>query len=160
MAAGCADQGKQGSAVDALVVALAEPNGTVLTGDEADITALAAHLRGVAVELVGPGTPLVSLGCPTRANVGTKARGGAKMHEPDRNSTNFARNQPRIRASSPDRFSPISGDMLSARAQNRPMPERHPVTKTTAVPAPPSWALSQTLGSRAGGPPVRQVRPV
>jgi predicted nucleic acid-binding protein len=43
---------KRGSAVNALVVAAAEPNGTVLTGDEADITALAAHARNVSVELV------------------------------------------------------------------------------------------------------------
>jgi predicted nucleic acid-binding protein len=43
---------KRGSPVDALVVAAAEPNGTVLTGDEADITALAAHARNVSVELV------------------------------------------------------------------------------------------------------------
>ena len=43
---------KRGSAVDALVVALAEPNGTVLTGDEADISALAAVSKGIAVELV------------------------------------------------------------------------------------------------------------
>ena len=43
---------KRGSAVDALVVAAAEPNGTVLTGDEADITALAAYSRNVSVELV------------------------------------------------------------------------------------------------------------
>lgn len=43
---------KTGSAVDALVVTAAEPNGTVLTGDEADITALAAHARNVSVELV------------------------------------------------------------------------------------------------------------
>jgi predicted nucleic acid-binding protein len=43
---------KQGSAVDALVVATAEPNGTVLTGDEADITSLAAQARGVSVEVV------------------------------------------------------------------------------------------------------------
>jgi hypothetical protein len=42
----------RGSAVDALVVALAEPNGTVLTGDEADMTALAAKSRAVMVELV------------------------------------------------------------------------------------------------------------
>jgi hypothetical protein len=41
-----------GSAVDALVVAMAEPGGTVLTGDRADIEALAAHAEGVAVELV------------------------------------------------------------------------------------------------------------
>jgi predicted nucleic acid-binding protein len=43
---------KKGSAVDALVVAVAEPNGTVLTGDESDISGLAAHSRGVSVELV------------------------------------------------------------------------------------------------------------
>ena len=43
---------RHGSAVDALVVAVAEPNGVVLTGDEADITALAAVSNGVAVELV------------------------------------------------------------------------------------------------------------
>ncbi len=43
---------KRGSAVDALVVAVAEPDGTVLTGDEADITALAAQSRNVSVELV------------------------------------------------------------------------------------------------------------
>jgi predicted nucleic acid-binding protein len=41
-----------GSAVDALVVALAEPNGTILTGDKADIEILAAHARGVSVELI------------------------------------------------------------------------------------------------------------
>jgi hypothetical protein len=43
---------RTGSAVDALVVALAEPGGTVLTGDKADIEALAAHARGVSVEPV------------------------------------------------------------------------------------------------------------
>jgi hypothetical protein len=43
---------RRGSAVDALVVVLGEPNGTVLTGDEEDITALAAVSRNVAVELV------------------------------------------------------------------------------------------------------------
>jgi hypothetical protein len=43
---------RRGSAVDALVVVLAEPNGTVLTGDEEDITALAARSRNVAVELI------------------------------------------------------------------------------------------------------------
>jgi hypothetical protein len=41
-----------GSAVDALVVAIAEPGGTVLTGDSADIKALAGHADGVAVEVV------------------------------------------------------------------------------------------------------------
>jgi len=43
---------RTGSAVDALVVTCAEPGGTVLTGDEADITALAAHATGVSVQLV------------------------------------------------------------------------------------------------------------
>ncbi len=43
---------RSGSAVDALIVAVAEPNGVVLTGDEADITALAAVSHGVTVELV------------------------------------------------------------------------------------------------------------
>jgi hypothetical protein len=43
---------RRGSAVDALVVALAEPAGTVLTGDRADIEALAAHARHVAVDVI------------------------------------------------------------------------------------------------------------
>jgi hypothetical protein len=38
--------------VDALVVALAEPDGTVLTGDRADISALADASSGVGVELI------------------------------------------------------------------------------------------------------------
>ena len=41
---------RHGSAVDAVVVALAEPGGTVLTGDRADIEALAAHAHHVSVE--------------------------------------------------------------------------------------------------------------
>jgi hypothetical protein len=41
---------RQGSAVDALVTATAEPGGTVLTGDLADLRALAAHATDVAVE--------------------------------------------------------------------------------------------------------------
>lgn len=41
-----------GSAVDALVVALAEPGGTVLTGDTDDLDALAAHSEGVVIERV------------------------------------------------------------------------------------------------------------
>ena len=41
-----------GSAVDALVVAMAEPGGTVLTGDRKDIEALAAVADDVAVETV------------------------------------------------------------------------------------------------------------
>lgn len=43
---------RTGSAVDALVVAIAEPGGTVVTGDRADIEALAAQANTVAVELV------------------------------------------------------------------------------------------------------------
>lgn len=43
---------RAGSAVDALVVALAEPGGTVLTGDRADLEALAAHAVDVTVEPV------------------------------------------------------------------------------------------------------------
>ena len=43
---------KAGSAVDALVVAIAEPGGIVLTGDRADIESLAAHADGVLLELV------------------------------------------------------------------------------------------------------------
>lgn len=42
----------RGSAVDALVVALAEPDGTVLTSDARDLEALAQHARGVTVERV------------------------------------------------------------------------------------------------------------
>jgi len=43
---------RQGSAVDALVTAVAEPGGTVLTGDLADLRALAAHASDVAVEAI------------------------------------------------------------------------------------------------------------
>ncbi len=43
---------RSGSAVDALVVAIAEPGGTVLTGDRADIEALAAHAVRVTVEVI------------------------------------------------------------------------------------------------------------
>lgn len=39
----------RGSAVDALVVAFTEPDGAILTGDTADIEALAAHADGVRV---------------------------------------------------------------------------------------------------------------
>jgi hypothetical protein len=38
--------------VDAIVVAVAEPGGTVLTSDRADLEALATHADGVAVEVV------------------------------------------------------------------------------------------------------------
>jgi predicted nucleic acid-binding protein len=43
-------QARRGSAIDALVVALADPGGTVLTGDTADLEALAAHSYGVSIE--------------------------------------------------------------------------------------------------------------
>lgn len=49
-AAALRTRARRGSAVDALVVALAEPGGRVLTGDPADMRALAAHADGVAVE--------------------------------------------------------------------------------------------------------------
>ena len=45
------DAGK-GSAVDAIVVAAAEPHGVVVTGDTADVTALAANAAGVTVRSV------------------------------------------------------------------------------------------------------------
>lgn len=41
---------RRGSAVDALVVASAEPSGVVLTGDTGDLGALAAWASGVTVE--------------------------------------------------------------------------------------------------------------
>ena len=40
---------RQGSAVDAIVVALAEPGGAVLTSDLKDLRALASHAEGVQV---------------------------------------------------------------------------------------------------------------
>lgn len=43
---------RTGSAVDALVVAIAEPGGTVLTGDRADLEALAAHASDVTIEVI------------------------------------------------------------------------------------------------------------
>jgi len=43
---------RRGSAVDALVVAFAEPDGTALTSDIDDLTALAAHANRVSVEKV------------------------------------------------------------------------------------------------------------
>jgi len=49
-AAGIRTQAGRGSAVDALVVAVAEPRGVVLTGDLRDLTALAAYSDGVMVE--------------------------------------------------------------------------------------------------------------
>jgi predicted nucleic acid-binding protein len=43
---------RRGSAVDALVVAMAEPGGTVITTDPEDLEALAAHAQRVLVERV------------------------------------------------------------------------------------------------------------
>lgn len=43
---------RRGSAVDAVVVAMAEPHGTVLTSDRLDIQALAFHADDVVVEVV------------------------------------------------------------------------------------------------------------
>lgn len=45
-------QARRGSAVDALVVALAEPGGTVLTSDPGDLEALAQYAHDVRVEKV------------------------------------------------------------------------------------------------------------
>lgn len=45
-------QARRGSAVDAIVVALAEPGGTVLTSDLGDLGALAELARDVAIERV------------------------------------------------------------------------------------------------------------
>lgn len=42
----------RGSAIDAIVVAFAEPDGTVLTSDPGDLQALAAHANGVVIERV------------------------------------------------------------------------------------------------------------
>jgi hypothetical protein len=41
-----------GSAVDAIVVAFAEPGGTVITGDRVDIENLAAHANKVYVAAI------------------------------------------------------------------------------------------------------------
>jgi hypothetical protein len=43
---------RRGSAVDALVVAFAEPDGTALTSDLDDLEALAAHANRVSVEKI------------------------------------------------------------------------------------------------------------
>jgi hypothetical protein len=43
---------RQGSAVDALVVALAEPDGCVITGDPDDLSALAQYAEGVSVRRI------------------------------------------------------------------------------------------------------------
>ena len=39
----------RGSAVDAVIVAMAEPGGTVVTSDIKDLAALASHAQGVSV---------------------------------------------------------------------------------------------------------------
>jgi predicted nucleic acid-binding protein len=43
---------KRGSAVDAIVIASAEPGGVVLTGDPVDLTALASHADHVTVDTI------------------------------------------------------------------------------------------------------------
>ncbi len=43
---------RRGSAVDAVVVAIAEPDGVVLSGDIEDLGALAAHATAVRIERV------------------------------------------------------------------------------------------------------------
>ena len=43
---------RTGSAVDALVTAVGEPGGTVLTGDLADLRALARHASDVTIEAI------------------------------------------------------------------------------------------------------------
>jgi hypothetical protein len=48
-AAGLRAAARRGSAVDAILVASAEPGGTILTGDVADLRALAAHADDVEV---------------------------------------------------------------------------------------------------------------
>lgn len=51
-AAGLRRRARRGSAVDALVVAFAEPGGTVLTSDPGDLSALAGYANRVGVEKV------------------------------------------------------------------------------------------------------------
>lgn len=51
-AASLRTQAGRGSAVDAVVVAVAEPGGTVLTGDFDDLNALAAYADDVHVESI------------------------------------------------------------------------------------------------------------
>jgi len=43
---------RTGSAVDAFVIAVAEPGGTVMTGDLADLRAFAEHASDVAIEAI------------------------------------------------------------------------------------------------------------
>ncbi len=49
-AAALRHEARQGSAVDAVVVATAEPGGSAITSDVGDLRALAAHADGVAVQ--------------------------------------------------------------------------------------------------------------
>ena len=42
----------RGSAVDAALVALAEPRGLIITSDKQDLTALAANAMGVTIEVI------------------------------------------------------------------------------------------------------------
>ena len=51
-AASLRTQARRGSAIDALVVASAEPGGSVLTSDPADLIALATHAHDVHIEPV------------------------------------------------------------------------------------------------------------
>jgi hypothetical protein len=51
-AAGLRRRARRGSAVDALVVALAEGGGTTLTSDPADLSALASYAKNVGVEKI------------------------------------------------------------------------------------------------------------
>jgi hypothetical protein len=50
--AGLRHLARRGSAVDAIVVATAEPGGMVITGDVKDLTALADHAVGVEVRAI------------------------------------------------------------------------------------------------------------
>jgi hypothetical protein len=49
-AASLRTQARRGSAIDALVVAFAEPGGSVLTSDPNDLAALATHAHNVLIE--------------------------------------------------------------------------------------------------------------
>jgi hypothetical protein len=51
-AAAVRHQARRGSAVDAVVVAMAEPGGSVLTGDVRDLQALAEHCTDVTIERI------------------------------------------------------------------------------------------------------------
>ena len=51
-AAALRTQARRGSAIDALIVACAEPGGSVLTSDPSDLGALAIHAHAVRIERV------------------------------------------------------------------------------------------------------------